>query len=153
MMTYDTINKIGELIRTQDNRFTSHPLFVVEKKVVDAGYEDGYADFYQWVDFENDYYEADEEEAAHLDAMLAHDPESLPTGWAKIGCKIRWEFVTCCFTEQGCKDFLKVNGHNVGESRIYVYSGWRNYEWQDVREALQNNTLVQQPEERPSQES
>lgn len=138
----ETSAQIGELLRTQDNRITSDPLFVVEKKVVVTGFDSDYADFFQWVDFENDYYEADEEQAKRLDEMLLNEPESIPAGWEKVGCRIHWQFVTCCLTEQGCKDFLKINGHNVGESRIYAYSGWRNYEWQHVRKAFLNGTSV-----------
>jgi hypothetical protein len=132
--------RIGELLRTQDNRITSDPLFVVEKKVLDYGYEDGYEEGYSWIDFDNDHYEADEGEHANLDRLDKND--DVPPGWRKVGYKVRWEFVTCCLTEQGCKDYLKINGHNVGESRIYAYSGWRNYEWQHVRKAFLNGAAV-----------
>ena len=40
------------------------------------------------------------------------------------------------FTEQGAKDYIKINGHNLREPRIYVESGHRNYEWREVRAHL-----------------
>lgn len=47
-----------------------------------------------------------------------------------------WEFVTACFTEKGCKDYLAVNGHNLTEPRIYAAGSYRNEEFRTVREYL-----------------
>jgi hypothetical protein len=137
----EQLEKIGALVRTQDNRITSDPLFVVEKKVLDYGYEDGYEDGYSWIDFDNDHDEADPDQHENLDRLW--ESGDVPSGWRKVGYKVRWEFVTCCLTEQGCKDFLRINGHNVGEARIYAYSGWRNHEWQAIRMAFINGVSVE----------
>ena len=77
------LRAIGESIRTQDNRMTNEPIFVVEQK-----------------------------RGRH------------------------WVFATACFTEQGCKDYLAANGHNLKSPRVYVYSGYRNAEWIALRAAL-----------------
>ncbi len=129
------LNEIGTLVNTQDNRITSHPVFVIEKKVRDFGYDADFASDYVWVDYGNDCNEADGEQHRNLDRIFSETGRSLDL-WERCYYNIRWEFVTCCFTEQGCRDYLNINGHNVGESRIYVYSGWRNHEWQQVRAAL-----------------
>ena len=108
--------RIGDLIRTQDNRITSHPVFVVEQKrsyVTDPDYNDARE---IWVDDEGD------------------DAEPRSKGSRKIFVHDVWEFVTACFTEQGCNDYLKANGHNLREPRIYVHSAWRNAEWIGLRE-------------------
>ena len=34
----------------------------------------------------------------------------------------RWETVMVAFTEDGCKEYLRQNGHNLCEPRIYVES-------------------------------
>ena len=80
---------VGELIRTQDNRITSNPIFVVEQKRGNA-----------------------------------------------------WTFVTACLTEQGCKDYLAVDGHNLTNPRIYGPGGFRNQEWQNLRDFLTRQEKV-----------
>lgn len=47
-------------------------------------------------------------------------------------------FVTCCFTAKGCEDYIAANGHNLKKPRIYVESGYRNREWEIMREFLKN---------------
>lgn len=129
------LEEIGDLICTQDNRITDQPMFVVEKSVMvitdpDYGYD---AD--EWVNTESGNYEkASETKARRLDAL--RDGYRETGDWEKFFLKETWEFVTCCFTEQGCKDFLKLNGHNIGKSRIYAYGSFRNHEYQTVRNFL-----------------
>jgi hypothetical protein len=48
----------------------------------------------------------------------------------------KWEFVTACLTQKGCEDFIKADGHNYKRTRIYVASGYRNEEWQLIRDIL-----------------
>ncbi len=126
----ERLDELGALINTQNNRITSHPIFVIERRVRDYGYEADYVSDYAWIDYVNDDV-ADEGQHENLDAVFKEDGNV--DGWVRAYYKDRWEFVTCCFTEDGCKDYLRINGHNVGESRIYVYSGWRNHEWQRIR--------------------
>jgi len=125
-----TIEEIRESIKTQDNRITDQPMFVVQQKVRDSGYDPDYCDDYEWYNH-SDYYIADDEEAKKLDENGADDEV-----WVKKYYKERWEFVTACFTEQGCKDYLKINGHNLKETRIYAEGSWRNAEFQTVRNML-----------------
>lgn len=49
------------------------------------------------------------------------------------------EFVTVCFTYQGCKDYLAVNGHNLNQPFIYVHSLFRNSEMLSIREFLKGD--------------
>jgi hypothetical protein len=125
---------IGKLIREQDNRITDCPIFVVQEKVRDAGYDSGYASSYEWIDYDRDHKVAGETRAARLDAL---DDDGRKFGaWERVYYIDRWEFVTACFTEQGCKDFISRDGHNHGECRIYAYGSYRNQEYRDVREFL-----------------
>lgn len=122
---------LGELIRTQDNRITESPIFVVEQKTKVCGLDDGYADHFEWYD--PDACESyDDAGKAERDAERA-EAGSKPIKWRRVGYVERWEFVTACFTEQGAKDYLSANGHNLREPRIYVHSGWRNAEWKRLR--------------------
>jgi hypothetical protein len=46
-------------------------------------------------------------------------------------------FVTTCFTEAGCNDYIRLNGHNHrGKLRVYADSSYRNEEFRAVRAFL-----------------
>lgn len=125
---------VGRLIATQDNRITEAPIFAVQERrriygVDDSGNEEGF----EWRD--DDWELAPTHVADALEHRYAFTGEE-PTGWSRHGFVEVWEFVTACFTEQGCKDYLAANGHNHRETRIYAYGSFRNAEWQAVRDHL-----------------
>ena len=64
------LKEIGNLIKTQDNRITDQPLFIVERERISWGYDSSYCDDYKWVRYTDDYLEADEEMAAALDQIV-----------------------------------------------------------------------------------
>nr|WP_202127474.1 ead/Ea22-like family protein [Escherichia coli] len=124
---------IGENIRTQDNRITSDPMFCVYQKreiVVDADYD---YDRIVWVD--EDGNEANKRQSRRLE-LLHENFREPPEKWRRVAVKDIDEFVTCCFTEQGCKDYLAANGHNLRLPFIYVKSGFRNAEYIGIRNWL-----------------
>jgi hypothetical protein len=126
------IAAIIELLHTQDNRITAHPLFAVQQKRIVYGLHEDYASELRWVDDDG---ECSQEDANLYDAKRENgDP--LPGGVRRLGLIEQWEFVTGCMTEQGCKDFIACNGHNLKQPRIYAYSGYRNAEFIAVREWL-----------------
>jgi hypothetical protein len=136
MSTQAEMTRIGNLIKTQDNRCTDAPIFIVEERKRIYGIDPEYADDeIVWLDGLNGNEEASEEEAAKLEAKYQEDLEE-PEGWTRTGYIDRWEFVTACFTEQGCKEFLRVDGHNHGVTRIYAAGSYRNAEWRAVRDYL-----------------
>lgn len=129
----DSFGIIGENIRTQDNRITSDPMFCVYQKreiVVDADYDH---DRIVWVD--EDGNEANKRHSHRLE-LLHENFREPPEKWRRVAVKDIDEFVTCCFTEQGCKDYLAVNGHNLRLPFIYVKSGFRNAEYIGIRNWL-----------------
>lgn len=126
------IAAIIELLHIQDNRITSNPIFAVQQKRVIYGLDEGYASNHRWVDYDG---ECSQEDANLYDAKRENG-EPLPDGVRRLGLIETWEFVTGCMTEQGCKDFIACNGHNLREPRIYAYSGYRNAEFIAVREWL-----------------
>lgn len=131
------LEEISERLHTQDNRITEAPLFVVQQKIRDCGFEDDYCDKAIWVDCEGD--EVSETRAQRLE-ILYDQGKQFRRGhrvpYRRVGVRDRWEFVTACFTEEGCKDYLRRNGHNLRETRIYAETGYRNYEYQAVRDFL-----------------
>lgn len=126
---------IGHLINTQDNRITDAPIFAVEQKreyVTDADYNDSRI---VWINDEGE--KAGAKEDAELEARYRRDYEE-PRGWRRLAVFDVWEFVTACFTEQGCKDYIAANGHNLKETRIFAHGSYRNREWRDVRDYLRS---------------
>ena len=129
----DSFGIIGENIRTQDNRITSDPMLCVYQKreiVVDADYD---YDRIVWVD--EDGNEANKRQSRRLE-LLHENFREPPEKWRRVAVKDIDEFVTCCFTEQGCKDYLAANGHNLRLPFIYVKSGFRNAEYIGIRNWL-----------------
>ena len=130
------LQQIGKLIREQDNRITDQPMFLVQQKVRDYGYDSAHSfDGYEWIRLDDDHREATEHQAKRLDLLRKRHREP-PKGCEQIFYKDRWEFVTACFTEQGCKDFLRINGHNLKEPRIYAEGSYRSEEYRAVRNWL-----------------
>ena len=136
------LGRIGQRIAEQDNRFTDQPMFVVFQKqehVVAEGYGEDRA---IWVD--EDGYEADAATTDQLNRMrlsvsghhFMEDEIELGEDrieWRRLALKETDEFVTACFTEQGCKDFLAIQGHNLRRPFIYAAGSFRNQEFRDLR--------------------
>ena len=159
------LRKLAHELRTQDNRITAHPLFCVEVKVRTYGLDPmHHYDGYVWL--ENDdceaCYEGDDELIEHFDEQLkyaedydlnAHqigimerfkeDPEweddLEELGYYKCYYEERWEFKTAHFTEKAAKDYIRINGHNLPERRIYVTSQYRCYEFNELIEYIKEN--------------
>lgn len=129
----ETINNL----LTQDNRCTDQPMFIVEQERVIGPFLEGYGDFTEWYNIEIDEY-ANSHMERRLDQRIEAGawPEESYKGWRRYEMKKQWEFVTACFTEQGCKDYLERNGHNLGKTRIYAVGSTRNVEFQQVRKML-----------------
>ena len=142
-----TVQDIAQDVATQDNAITELPMFIVQQRRRTYGIDDHYASEFVWMSEGDDPHEADVETTAKLDAAFKEscditisipdedDPEN-ETTWTRVGYRDYWEFVTVCFTRRGCEDYLRVNGHNLTDPRIYVASGYRNAEWKTMREFL-----------------
>src|SRR5690606_28441348 len=128
----DELARIGELIRTQDNRVTDQHIFVVFQKQEVIADEDYDHDRICWV---SDGCEVDDDEAEALESKF-HETLVVPDDYQRLAVKEVDQFVTACFTEQGCKDYLKRNGHNLRQPVIYATGSFRNEEFQMVRNWL-----------------
>ena len=131
------LSAIGELIVSQDNRCTDQPLFAVMEKRGVLTLDTHDHDRIEWVETESgDYCEADESKARRLEAL--HQGHRETPGWERYAIKDIDVFVTACFTEQGCKDFLERDGHNHRRPFIYAFGSYRNGEYQMVRNWLKS---------------
>lgn len=127
---------VGALIRTQDNRCTDQPMFAVmaKREIVTLDTHDH--DRIVWVETKSgDYREADEHQVRRLEALRKRHRDR--EGWERYAMKEIDVFVTACFTEQGCRDFLARDGHNHRKPFIYAFGSYRNAEYQAVRAWLE----------------
>lgn len=131
------LEAIGALINSQDNRHTDQPMFAVMEKRGMITLDTHNHDRIEWVETESgDYCEADETKARRLEAL--HQGHRDTPGWERYAIKDVDVFVTACFTEQGCKDFLARDGHNHRKPFIYAFGSYRNSEYQTVRNWLKS---------------
>jgi hypothetical protein len=103
--------------------------------------EPGEGDIDVWLD--DDWHPVDDETAARLDELadefswdLDEDQAAMLKRHTKRGIKYFWEFCMAAFTEEGCKEYLRQNGHNLTEPRIYAESFYRCPEMLALREFL-----------------
>ncbi|MGQ0018580.1 ead/Ea22-like family protein [Klebsiella pneumoniae] len=122
---------IGELIRTQDNRITDQPMFVVFQKREIIGSDEHSPSRICWV---WDGEEVSELRAKRLEALYQDGRDT--RRYDRYAMQEVDEFVTACFTEHGCKEYLRQNGHNLRLPYIYACGSFRNNEYQLVRNWL-----------------
>lgn len=129
----EAIESVIRHLHTQDNRITESPLFAVQERRDVSGVDEDYERDHAWVN--DDCIEiSDQARVAALDAAYEAGDET--PGARRIGIIPRWEFVTGCLTEHGCREYIARNGHNLNEPRIYAYGSYRNSEWQALRRWL-----------------
>lgn len=132
------IREIAVRLTTQDNRATDCPIFIVEEKRRTYGFDTDYADDSDivWLNGPNDNAEADPDEHKRLEAAWQETGDE-EQDWTRTAYQDTWEYVTACFTDGGCQEYIRVNKHNHrGELRIYAATSWRNAEFRAVRDLL-----------------
>lgn len=129
----ELLQRLQLSLNTQGGRFTADPFFCVFSKreiVVDADYD--HDRIFWW--HQERHVEASETTERRLKSLRRDGRE---TGdWVKLAVKEIDNFETACFTEQGCKDFLEIQSHNLRKPFIYATSLFRNREMIALREAL-----------------
>lgn len=132
----DRLRDIGEDMRNQDNLATACPVFMVQRRRRIYGMDPAGDYATVWLSEDGDF-EADEAESAELEARYNLMGDDEHNGFRRLAYIDTWENVQPFFTRHGVARYLAVNGHNLRpETRIYVESGWRNQEWEDIRGAL-----------------
>ena len=132
------IREIAARLVTQDNRATDRPIFIVQEKRRTYGFDPQWSDDNEivWLNGPNDNAEADPDEHKRLEAAWQETGDE-EQDWTRTGYQDTWEYVTACFTEAGCQEYIRVNKHNHrGELRIYAAGSWRNAEFRAVRDLL-----------------
>ena len=140
------IEELPELLKTQDNRSTADPIYVVydiERIVVPA---DNHYDGMFWFWGDGDGHEFDEVydwhkfcldncyEGFHPEMELDElEKKAEDMGLQHLAYVERRVFTNVFLTEKGAKDFIKANHYHFTRLHVYVHSLWRNEEMQAVR--------------------
>lgn len=134
------MRKIARQVATQNCRGTDRPLFAVMQKTEMVTLESHDHDRIIWIDTQSgDYLSATRQKAHHLEKLHAAGEDT--PGWQRYAVKDIDEFVTACFSEEGCKQYLAKNGHNLRQPFIYAFGSHRNAEWRDMLNFL---TMINQ---------
>jgi hypothetical protein len=134
------------LLETQNNAFTSDPIFTVQRKHRQYGMDSDYCEHFAWFDAEEPEHPlcddtTDAEERAKYELLeKTYDgeidwPEELGDEqmWTRTGYIDTWEFVQVFLTREAAEAYRKDQAHNLGETRLYVESGYNNPEWKRLR--------------------
>lgn len=130
----EALRVLAERLQTQHNDYTAHPVFLVQRQAEYAGFSTECTDDIQWFDDEGD--RASSEEHARLEAVYEEDGDAEPEGWTRTGVLKRWETVQSFLTRAAAEQYRESNAHNLGTSRIYTDSAYRNHETQLLQRAL-----------------
>jgi hypothetical protein len=135
----EVLAKMANDIVGQDRRSTSEPIYLVQQKRRMYGVDPDLVDDSEivWLDGENDCCEVEGDERARLEELYQQTFD-VPSKYHRTGYKDIWEFVQPFFTLAAAEAYIAANNHHMNEPRVYVESGYRNYEWQAVRSMLLN---------------
>jgi hypothetical protein len=127
------IQKLIKNLREQDNLATHLPQYIVQTKERIYYCDDGSGD-YVWVD--EDFNEADDDKQKELDEQdeCQLSEENVDEGWHKVYYKDIWYSKQPFFTHVAAQEYIDGNKHNMNEPRIWVESGYRNAEWEMIRD-------------------
>jgi hypothetical protein len=138
---------IRRFLLAQDNAGTSHPVFVVQRRVREYGYDDDYHESTAcWVNSDEQItltaQEQSDETTWTFERLEQLSTElDVPEGWNRTHYVDRWEYVQPFFTRQGADDYIASERHNLGLARVVVESAHRNPEWQAIRALLMAQPL------------
>lgn len=118
-------------VATQDNRMTRAPVFEVLEREDVAGTVEDYtmADREVFVDVDGDEYEP-------TDFATKEKCRNGVGGRSTVNIVHKWNVVATLFTQRGADDYIARHKHNYAPLRVHVASGYRNAEWEVIREHL-----------------
>lgn len=136
----EPLAEIADRMKGQDNRATAHPIFAVQQRRrifgIDTSYveEDGGVLWLYDGDHCADTIEELEEFFRERDLGEIHGINSQLL--TEVGYTDIWEFVQPFFSCKEAERYIEENAHNLKNPRVFVYSAYRNREWQAVRDVL-----------------
>jgi hypothetical protein len=133
-----TITEIAERVRTQDNRITADPIFLVQELERIYGIDTNYDPKIAWL-YEDESVEVDKGKAKRLENRYEKDGDDNPSGYRRVGYAEEWRYVQPFFTEAAALHYCATKKHHhKGALRVYADSGYPNPEWKAMREHLKS---------------
>lgn len=126
------LGELGEMMLQQDNFCTDQPLFAVQVERTEYGLEDDYAEGFAYFNQSGEEVSHDYEARGQDD----EDDEGGPREVRRVGIRPRWEIDQIFLTSAGAEEYIRINGHNLGKTRVYAIGSFRNGDMRDVRNAL-----------------
>lgn len=151
-MTTEELANLRNELRTQGNRATGCPLFIVEVEKRIYGMDPDIDDLdFIWVyteDSEYTYEPGEIFDEIRMDQENNPGTKNLPDdeiapedfGYHQLFYVTHMEFVCAHLTEKAAEQYIKANSHNLRKPRSYVTSQYRCHEWNMVREHLMADT-------------
>lgn len=132
----EKLKEIQHELKTQDNRITSDPIFLVQEKERIYGIDTDFLDDDKIIWYHCDGVEADEDEKASLDD-LEESGKDIDDCWDKVGYIEKYRTIQTFFTEKAAQNFIDRNKHRYeGKLSIYVESLYRNPEMRLIRDFI-----------------
>ena len=128
MPEIDDIAEIAKRLKSQDNRCTADPIFIVQELKRRYGIDTDFDPEIAWL-HEDESVEVGAEMAELLENKFKIDGDAEPSGYRRVGYKEEWEYVQPFFTEGAADLYIK-------QMRTYTDSAYRNWEWIAVRKHL-----------------
>lgn len=140
MSATEFLDNLAHQLRSQDNRYTSYPVYEVQEKVRVTGIDTDYTEDVLWISPDSEIVGNDPEfdDLTHDQLEALHNEGSdVPDGYTRTGYAERWEQRESFLTLEAAESYIKTNKHrHDGELRVYVDSAYRNKEWQELRRLL-----------------
>lgn len=138
---FQTLEKIGREVKTQDNRCTCEPMFCVQVCERIGPLIPEYCDGDRMMFHDHECTETFWPESDRWRELKdLYDSGDLPENFSAGGFSEVWKTVQVCLTEAGCKQYLDQDRHNLRHYhgvRIYVESFRRNVEMTIIRQFFQ----------------
>lgn len=138
LTTTEELLRISTLLKTQDNRITSHPMYCVQSLLKISGMDTDYAKDIVWLDTEESS-EVDPTQSRVLEDEY-QDTGDVPEGYIRTGYVEIWEDVTYFFTNEAAEQYILDHAYDLNKPMVYVKSGYRNSEFQLIRRYLMSLT-------------
>ncbi|MCK8685310.1 hypothetical protein [Pseudomonas umsongensis] len=146
---------------------TAAALFTVQTKRIEYGFEPDYAEGLvvcledqTWFSPKEYWDDLDDDERGEMDAKVMADQECgfldldeddqwdilreldnhTVTGWNH-----RWEIVNIHFTKDAAEAFIRRKKHDYGEMKVYVESQYYAWEFEAIKAAILDGTLIYTP--------
>ncbi|MDM1021637.1 hypothetical protein QSV37_15190 [Acinetobacter sp. VNK23] len=162
---------VAELIESHEKHYcsTREPVWMVQEKQTIYGMDPDYVDDYKWVDDGEVFFDTPQELFDGQDGQTKHKineisineheelftdidestqcdvlesaAESLGRNWSKVHYVENWVNVQAFLTRHDADRFIKRQGHNYKELRVYVESLWRSPQLGNLVQAILDGEL------------